>query len=122
MAYRLAITPGEPAGIGPDIATSSSRPRLPIVRHHDERWDGQGYPDHLVGLESPLGARIAAIGDSWDAMVIDRPYRARLPLDQARGLLAAGAGQQWEAGLVEIFTGLLDGGLMRQLDPMQKPR
>ncbi len=92
---------------------------LPILRHHHERWDGQGYPDHFYRAEIPLGARIAAIGDSWDAMVSDRPYREGLSLAEARQRLADGAGQQWEPELVEIFTQLLDGGLMRQVDPMQ---
>jgi putative two-component system response regulator len=92
---------------------------LPIIRHHHERWDGQGYPDHFYRAEIPIGARIAAIADSWDAMVSTRPYREALSLDEARQRLADGAGTQWEPGLVEIFTGLLDGGLMRQIDPMQ---
>lgn len=92
---------------------------LPIVRHHHERWDSQGYPDHFYREEIPLGARIAAIGDSWDAMVSDRPYRQGLSLDEARQHLAGDAGQQWEPELVEIFEQLLDGGLMRQVDPMQ---
>ena len=92
---------------------------LPIIRHHHERWDGQGYPDHLYRGEIPLGARIAAVTDSWDAMVSDRPYRAGLSVDEARQRLAEGSGTQWEAELVDIFTTLLDDGLMRQVDPMQ---
>ena len=84
---------------------------LPIIRHHHERVDGAGYPDHLAGKEIPLGARIAAISDAWDAMVSDRPYRAGLGKDEALHRLRQGAGTQWDAGLVRMFLELLDGGL-----------
>lgn len=85
---------------------------LPIIRHHHERVDGQGYPDHLAGADIPLAARIAAIGDAWDAMVSDRPYRAALAQDEAWRRLRAGAGTQWDAGLVEVFLALLEGGVI----------
>ncbi|MGH2490759.1 MAG: HD-GYP domain-containing protein, partial [Candidatus Limnocylindria bacterium] len=52
-----------------------------IVRHHHERWDGRGYPDGLKGEHIPLGARIFAVGDSFDAMTSDRPYRRALLID-----------------------------------------
>src|SRR5687767_3668728 len=55
-----------------------------IVRHHHERWDGMGYPDGLKGDHIPLGARIFAVGDSFDAMTSDRPYRRALLIDAAR--------------------------------------
>lgn len=84
---------------------------LPIIRHHHERIDGAGYPDHLVGKDIPLQARIAAISDAWDAMVSDRPYRAGLGEDEAMRRLRQGAGTQWDAGLVHTFVDLLDGGL-----------
>jgi len=87
-----------------------------MIRHHHERWDGQGYPDHFYRGEIPFWARIAAVADSWDAMVSERPYRAALSHDEARQRLAAGAGGQWDGELVEIFTRLLDDGLMRQVD------
>ena len=51
-------------------------PALPIVRHHHERWDGGGYPDGLAKENIPLGARMVAVCDTFDAMVSDRPYRA----------------------------------------------
>ena len=60
---------------------------LPIIRHHHERVDGRGYPDHLASTGIPLGARIAAIADAWDAMISDRPYRAGLDRDEAIALL-----------------------------------
>lgn len=86
---------------------------LPIIRHHHERVDGEGYPDHLVGSDIPAGARIVAIADSWDAMVSDRPYRAGLDQEEALCRLRANAGKQWDAELVHIFVTLLDDGLAR---------
>jgi putative two-component system response regulator len=92
---------------------------LPIVRHHHERFDGAGYPDHLRGAAIPLGARIAAIADTWDAMTSDRPYRARLEPDEARRRLTAGAGSQWDQELVEWFLGLVDDGIIDRLAAAQ---
>src|SRR5438552_6364080 len=92
---------------------------LPIIRHHHERVDGAGYPDHLYGNDIPLGARIAAISDAWDAMVSDRPYRAGLGADEAVRRLRDGAGKQWDAGLVHTFIDLLDGGLTARVTRSQ---
>jgi HD-GYP domain-containing protein (c-di-GMP phosphodiesterase class II) len=76
---------------------------MPMVRHHHERMDGRGYPDGLSQGGIPLGARIIAICDSFDAMINDRPYRPGRSLDYAVGELAAGAGSQWDADLVRLF-------------------
>ena len=92
---------------------------LPIIRHHHERVDGTGYPDHLEGADIPIGARITAIADSWDAMVSDRPYRAGLAEEEAVTRLRQGAGTQWDAGLVRTFLDLLDGGLTRRVTESQ---
>jgi len=92
---------------------------LPIIRHHHERVDGTGYPDHLAGTEIPIGARITAIADGWDAMVSDRPYRAGLDEEEALRRLRQGAGTQWDAGLVRVFVDLLDGGLTRRVTESQ---
>jgi len=92
---------------------------LPIIRHHHERVDGTGYPDHLAGTDIPIGARITAIADGWDAMVSDRPYRAGLDEDEALRRLRQGAGTQWDAGLVGTFVDLLDGGLTRRVTESQ---
>ena len=92
---------------------------LPIIRHHHERVDGTGYPDHLGGSAIPLGARIVAIADAWDAMVSDRPYRAGLGYDEARRRLDSGSGKQWDAAIVEIFAGLLDAGLQDRVTDRQ---
>jgi HD-GYP domain-containing protein (c-di-GMP phosphodiesterase class II) len=88
---------------------------LPIIRHHHERVDGRGYPDHLFAKEIPIGARIAAISDAWDAMVSDRPYRAGLGADEARHRIVAGGGSQWDAELVEVFLALVDAGTIGRI-------
>jgi putative two-component system response regulator len=92
---------------------------LPIIRHHHERVDGAGYPDHLAGSDIPIGARITAIADGWDAMVSDRPYRAGLAEDEAVRRLGQGAATQWDAGLVRLFLELLDGGITRRVTQSQ---
>ncbi len=75
-----------------------------IIRHHHERVDGQGYPDGLAGDAIPLLSRILTIADAFDAMTSDRPYRKRMPVEQALTELARQAGSQFDPLLVEIFT------------------
>ena len=77
---------------------------LPIIRHHHERWDGKGYPDGLAGDQIPLGARIVAIADAYDAMLSSRPYRPALTPEKAQQTLLAGAGREWDAALVSWFV------------------
>jgi HD-GYP domain-containing protein (c-di-GMP phosphodiesterase class II) len=81
---------------------------LPVVLHHHEAWDGSGYPHALKGEESPLLARITAVADAFDAMSSDRPYRPGMPDQQLDAILRAGAGQQWDAKVVECFFSLRD--------------
>ncbi|WP_156785904.1 HD-GYP domain-containing protein [Caldisericum exile] len=74
-----------------------------IIRHHHEKWDGTGYPDHLKGEEIPLGSRIIAIADSFDAMTTQRYYRDRVKsFDEGLKELKACAGTQFDPNLVEI--------------------
>jgi GAF domain-containing protein len=76
----------------------------PIVRGHHERWDGAGYPDGLSADAIPLGARIIAVADAWDAMTSDRPYRKALPQDEAWQTLRRGAGTQWDGKVIEALA------------------
>jgi putative two-component system response regulator len=65
----------------------SVRDTIPVIRWHHERCDGQGYPDGLVGSETPILARILAVADVYDALSSDRPYRTALPLPECLNLL-----------------------------------
>jgi putative nucleotidyltransferase with HDIG domain len=78
----------------------------PIVRHHHERFDGQGYPDGLSGNRIPLGARIFSIADSLDAMTSDKPYRAGMTFEIAADEIHRCAGKQFDPELVESFASL----------------
>jgi putative two-component system response regulator len=76
---------------------------VPIVRHHHERWDGQGYPDGLQSENIPLAARIVAVADSFDAITIDRPYRrARSPQEAYLEIIGL-AGIQFDPLVVKAF-------------------
>jgi response regulator RpfG family c-di-GMP phosphodiesterase len=79
-----------------------------IVRHHHEHYSGGGYPDGLRGSAIPLGARVLAVADAFDALTSDRPYRARLLSEDALGVLRAGAGEQWQPTLVEALAQRLE--------------
>jgi hypothetical protein len=72
------------------------------VRHHHERWDGQGYPAGLAGKEIPLGSRIILISDTIDAMTTDRPYRKRLGLDVVIAELQKCKGTQFDPELIDV--------------------
>lgn len=76
---------------------------LPVVLHHHEQWDGKGYPHGLSGESIPLLARIVAVADSFDAMASDRPYRKGMSVEKLNAILMGGAGQQWDARVVEAF-------------------
>jgi HD-GYP domain-containing protein (c-di-GMP phosphodiesterase class II) len=77
-----------------------------LVRHHHERMDGLGYPDGLAGEAIPLGARILAVADTFDALTSDRPYRKGMNLDKALSILREGAGTQWDARVVDAMLAL----------------
>ncbi len=74
------------------------------VRHHHERWDGDGYLDHLAGEEIPLIARILAVGDAFSAMTTTRPYRKALGIREALTRLEDAAGTQLDERLVKAFV------------------
>jgi len=75
-----------------------------FVLHHHERYDGAGYPAGLEGNEIPLGARIVAVIDAFDAMISTRPYRRGLPFEEAVRRLEQGAGTQFDPVVVDRFV------------------
>lgn len=93
------------AEIGADIVSNLGiyRHGSAIVRHHHERFDGKGYPDGLKGEEIPLGARIIAVADSFDAMTSNRPYRRALPFSVALEEIVKNSGAQFDPHVVDAF-------------------
>jgi diguanylate cyclase (GGDEF)-like protein len=79
----------------------------PGVRHHHERWDGNGYLDQLAGKQIPLIARILAVADAYSAMTTTRPYRKALSPDVALDRIAEAAGSQLDPELAERFVHLM---------------
>jgi len=80
----------------------------PIILHHHEHYDGNGYPLGLKGNGIPLCARILSVADAFEAMRSDRPYRRALPLEKAREELVRNAGTQFDPAVVQAFLGILD--------------
>jgi putative nucleotidyltransferase with HDIG domain len=78
-----------------------------IVRHHHERWDGQGYPDGVEGTRIPVISRIIAVADAYNAMTSDRPYRDAMPSRVARLRLAQGVESQFDTSVVAAFEAIL---------------
>jgi putative two-component system response regulator len=80
-----------------------------IVKHHHERWDGKGYPDGVKGEEIPLGSRIMAVADSYDAMVSARPYRkVGLSVSEAIEEIKKNSGTQFDPKIVDAFLKVVD--------------
>jgi HD-GYP domain-containing protein (c-di-GMP phosphodiesterase class II) len=78
-----------------------------LVRASHERWDGGGYPDGLAGSDIPLGARIVAVCDAYDAIVADRAYRRGRSAAEALEELGRCAGTQFDPEVVAAFTAVM---------------
>ena len=93
------------ADVGADIlsAIDFPYPVVPIVRHHHENWDGSGYPAGLRGTDIPIGARILSVVDCFDALTSDRPYRPKLPDDEAIQILRERSGSMYDPLIVDTF-------------------
>jgi len=93
------------ADIGADLLSSIRFPYpvVPIVRHHHEQWNGQGYPSGISGTDIPLGARILAVVDCFDALNSDRPYRPRLSVSEAFTILRERRGTMYDPLVVDQF-------------------
>lgn len=93
------------ASVGADMlsAIDFPYPVVPIVRHHHENWDGTGYPGALSGTQIPIGARILAVVDCFDALTSDRPYRPRLSDEDAFEILVQRRGSMYDPLIVDEF-------------------
>ncbi len=100
--------------IGEEILQPVERmvPVAALVRHHQERWDGTGYPDGLRGKVIPLGARIIAVADAYSAMMDDRAYRKGRRKEEALQVLRRGAGTQFDPRVVDVFCRILEEGMV----------
>lgn len=78
-------------------------PAIPVIRHHHERWDGQGYPDGLIGEAIPLAARIVAIADALDAMTTTRIYKPAFSPQQAYEEILSCSGTRYDPQVVTAF-------------------
>lgn len=78
-----------------------------VIRHHHERFDGNGYPDRFRGEEIPLSARIFCVVDAFDAMTTQRPYREAMSWEEAAERLRAGSGTQFDPDVVGAFDQLI---------------
>lgn len=97
-------------GEGADMLSTLDDPAVAaMVRHHHERLDGSGYPDGLVGDEIPLGARIIAVADTFDAMTSNRSYRGAFPHKKALDVLSNEAGTRLDAAAVSAFHAYYSG-------------
>jgi ribonuclease P protein subunit RPR2 len=79
-----------------------------LIRHHHEWFDGTGYPDGLASGSIPLGARVFAVADSFDAMTSDRPYRGSIGPERALAELQSGAGTQFDPEIVRVFVDMVE--------------
>ncbi len=82
------------------------KPVLPIILYHHEKYDGTGYPSGLKREEIPLGARVMAVVDAFEAMILGRPYKDTLSVDEALGELKRNSGTQFDPKVVWVFCEL----------------
>ena len=88
---------------------------LAVVRYHQERWDGSGYPVGLSGKDIPYLARIFAVADAYDALTSDRPYRTRIQPEEALQYLREQAGVLFDPQIVQCLEQIAS---QRLLDPI----
>ena len=98
------------AEIGADLLSSIRFPYpvVPIVSHHHESWNGDGYPTGIGGTDIPLGARILAVVDCFDALTSDRPYRPKMSKEEAFSILRDRSGVMYDPLVVDMFINAFD--------------
>ena len=107
------------AQVGADILSEVAFPFpvVPIVRHHHENWDGTGYPDAVRGADIPLGARVLAVVDCFDALTSDRPYRRAMSMSQALALIETRRGSMYDPTVVDAFREMCAAGEVVAAEP-----
>ena len=90
-------------------------PAVPIILYHHERFDGTGYPKGLKKEAIPLGARILAVANAFEAMVCERPYRKAVPVQEAAKEIASHSGTQFDPKVVEAFLSVARSGKLDRL-------
>jgi HD-GYP domain-containing protein (c-di-GMP phosphodiesterase class II) len=96
------------------------RPALPYILFHHEWWDGNGYPSGRAREQIPMGARIVAVVDAFDAMTSDRPYRTPLTVGNALAELTDGAGTQFDPVVVRAFLAAWSDGELDRFLPDER--
>lgn len=97
----------------PQIAVDILRPIqslqgvVPMIYYHHERWDGKGYSNGLKGEQIPVGARIIAVSDVYEALTSDRPYRKAYPKEEAIKIIKNSSGSQFDPKVVDAFLNVL---------------
>lgn len=94
---------------GADVAKTAqlSEPVVNVALYHHERFNGEGYPVGLKGINIPLEARVVAIADAFDAMTSDRPYRKKLSKEEAIAVITKSKSSSFDPALVDIFVSVL---------------
>jgi len=80
---------------------------IPLIRHHQERWNGTGYPGALKGEEIPLLARLFSVIDAFDALTSNRPYRQKITVEEALVYLKSESGVLFDPHIVEAFSEMI---------------
>lgn len=102
--YEMLRQAGEHMGAHGEFLTLA----MDIAGGHHEKWDGSGYPDGLAGEAIPLGARIMAVADVFDALLASRPYKAAMAREQAVGIVFQGRGTHFDPDVVDAFMAIQD--------------
>jgi HD-GYP domain-containing protein (c-di-GMP phosphodiesterase class II) len=127
LALSRKLDPHEEDAVRAHVAVSHRVARraglseevLEAILHHHERFDGAGHPSGLAGEAIPIGSRVIAVADTWDALATDRPYRRAVPLSECVQMFGELAGTQLDRELVTLF---LDRRLHELIDWTEPPR
>ncbi|MFH2038236.1 MAG: HD domain-containing phosphohydrolase [Chloroflexota bacterium] len=91
-------------------------PALDIPRYHHENWDGSGYPYGLKGNDIPLAARIFSVIDTWDALISERPYKPKYPIERSLRLILADSGKKFDPAILKVFFRFMKEKLLSKED------